>query len=94
MPKKHDQAPPTSSAKNMGDCFYGSVTVGERGQVVIPAEARADLNIRPGDKLLIMRHPHIDGLMVTKLEAFREFLDEFNTGFRRVEEQDTEEQER
>jgi len=69
----------------MGDCFYGSVTVGERGQVVIPAEARNDLNIRPGDKLLIMRHPVYDGLMVTKLEAFREFLDEFNTGFRRVE---------
>jgi len=74
-----------SQDKFMGDCFYGSVTVGERGQVVIPAEARNDLNIRPGDKLLIMRHPVYDGLMVTKLEAFREFLDEFNTGFRRVE---------
>ncbi len=33
--------------------FYGSTTVGERGQVVIPAEARRDLNISQGTKLLV-----------------------------------------
>jgi len=36
-----------------GKKFYGSVTVGERGQVVIPAEARKDFGIQPGDKLLV-----------------------------------------
>jgi AbrB family looped-hinge helix DNA binding protein len=33
--------------------FYGSVTVSERGQIVIPAEARQDFNIGTGDKLLV-----------------------------------------
>ena len=36
-----------------GKKFYGSVTVSERGQVVIPAEARKDFNINTGDKLLV-----------------------------------------
>lgn len=33
--------------------FYGSVTVSERGQIVIPADARKDFNIKTGDKLLV-----------------------------------------
>jgi AbrB family looped-hinge helix DNA binding protein len=33
--------------------FYGAVTVSDRGQVVIPAEARRDLGIAVGDKLLV-----------------------------------------
>ena len=33
--------------------FYGAVTVSERGQIVIPADARKDFNIKTGDKLLV-----------------------------------------
>ena len=33
--------------------FYGTVTVSERGQIVIPAEARRDFGIKAGDKLLV-----------------------------------------
>ncbi|MBC8387819.1 MAG: AbrB/MazE/SpoVT family DNA-binding domain-containing protein [Actinobacteria bacterium] len=36
-----------------GKKFYGSVTVSERGQVVIPADARKDFDIKTGDKLLV-----------------------------------------
>ena len=36
-----------------GKKFYGSVTVSERGQVVIPTEARKDFDIKTGDKLLV-----------------------------------------
>ncbi len=36
-----------------GKKFYGSVTVSERGQIVIPADARKDFNIKTGDKLLV-----------------------------------------
>jgi len=32
--------------------FAGSVTVGPKGQVVIPVEAREALNIKSGDKLI------------------------------------------
>jgi len=34
--------------------FYGTVTVSERGQIVIPAEARRDFNIEVGDKMLVL----------------------------------------
>ena len=36
-----------------GKKFYGSITVSERGQIVIPAEARKDFAIDTGDKLLV-----------------------------------------
>ncbi len=35
--------------------FYGSTTVGERGQIVIPAQLREDMGIKPGDKLIVMK---------------------------------------
>jgi AbrB family looped-hinge helix DNA binding protein len=43
MTKKHDRKR-----------FYGAITVSERGQIVIPAEARRDFNIEVGDKLLVL----------------------------------------
>ncbi len=35
-----------------GKC-YGSTTVSERGQIVIPAEARREMGLEPGTRLLI-----------------------------------------
>ena len=34
--------------------FYGSTTVGERGQIVLPAKLRKDFSIKKGDKLLVI----------------------------------------
>ncbi len=73
-----------SCANKMDACFYGSATVGERGQVVIPANARAELEIKPGDKLLIMKHPVHQGLMMVKLDHLRGFLDEFSKEIERI----------
>jgi len=36
--------------------FYGTGTVGERGQIVIPAEARSALNVKSGDKFIFAGH--------------------------------------
>ena len=69
----------------MEDKFFGSATIGERGQVVIPAEAREELGFAPGDKLLVVRHPLHRGLMLFKIEAAREFIEEFRSGMDRVE---------
>lgn len=68
--------------------FFGSVTIGERGQIVIPADARQELGWNPGEKLLIMRHPVYKGIMAFKLESVREFLDEFARGVERAEQED------
>ena len=43
-----------------GKFFFGSVVVGERGQIVIPKEARIVFNINAGDKLLILGCRRID----------------------------------
>lgn len=69
------------------DAFYGSATLGERGQIVIPAEARAELGLSPGDKLLILRHPIHSGLVLFKIEAAREFLDDFHAQLQRFEQE-------
>jgi len=49
------------------ELFYGTVTVGERGQIVVPAQARTDLDIDPGDKLLVFGHPRQFGLMIVNV---------------------------
>jgi AbrB family looped-hinge helix DNA binding protein len=67
----HKEAHPT-----LGDFFYGSVTMGERGQVVIPAEARKIHGLQPGDKLLVFRHPHMRGLVLAKVDDVRAMFDE------------------
>lgn len=59
------------------ECFYGSVTVGERGQVVIPADARKALMIEPGDRLLVLRHPTNHGLVLTKIDEVQEVIEFF-----------------
>lgn len=53
----------------LAEIFIGSVTVGERGQVVIPAEARERSGIEPGDKLLSFVHPAGGGVIFVKLDA-------------------------
>ncbi len=54
--------------------FYGSVTVGERGQIAIPAEARRELDISPSDKLLAFGNIDAKALMFVKVEFMAEFL--------------------
>ena len=56
--------------------FYGAVTVGERGQVVIPAAARRAFGIRAGEKLLIIGHPRDRALVMVRMEDLLRFIDE------------------
>jgi len=49
--------------------FFGSATVGERGQVVIPQEARIALGIGKGEKLLVFSM-NKGSIMFTKVETF------------------------
>lgn len=54
--------------------FYGSATVGERGQVVIPAEARTGLKIEAGDKLLVFSGPG-GGILLMTADTVARFVD-------------------
>lgn len=73
--------------RRLEDAIYGMVTVGERGQIVIPAEARRDLGIEPGDKLIIMRPPRQAGIIAFKMQAVKEFLEMFQREMERLEQQ-------
>lgn len=59
----------------LGD-FFGTVNVGERGQIVIPAEVRKKLDIQTGDKLIVLGHPAKQGLILVKVGVMRELLDD------------------
>ena len=40
-----------------GKGFFGTVTVGRRGQVALPAQARKQLGLEPGDQLVVLTDP-------------------------------------
>lgn len=52
---------------DLDELFYGTVTVGERGQIVVPAQAREDFDVNPGDKLLVFSDPHRVGLVIVNV---------------------------
>jgi len=52
--------------------LFGSVKVGERGQVVIPKEAREIFDIKPGDLLLVLGDTE-RGIALVKADALQEF---------------------
>ncbi len=55
------------------DKFYGTTTMGVRGQVVIPVEARKNLGLKPGDQLMVMgKFGKVLGLI--KASEFEEFI--------------------
>jgi AbrB family looped-hinge helix DNA binding protein len=53
--------------------IYGTVKVGDRGQIVIPSEARKDFNIKPGDLLLVISGRNRRGIAIVKADTMREF---------------------
>ena len=58
---------------------FGTAKVGDRGQIVIPKEARELFNIRPGDTLLILGEES-KGLIVSRPELLRDLADQvFNS---------------
>jgi AbrB family looped-hinge helix DNA binding protein len=55
--------------------FYGSTTVGERGQIVLPVKLRKDFKINKGDKLLVMVDPHGSRINLVNPDTMNQFLD-------------------
>ena len=54
--------------------LYGTATVGTKGQVVIPVEAREALSIEPGDKLYVIGSPSKEFLGFLKEEQLRRMI--------------------
>jgi AbrB family looped-hinge helix DNA binding protein len=56
-----------------GAHIYGTVKVGEKGQIVIPSKARKDFNIKPGDLMLVITGRNRRGLTMVKADAIKDF---------------------
>ena len=57
--------------KSNAQRVFGTAKVGDRGQIVIPKEAREYFGIEPGDTLLIIGKSET-GLIVSKPEALND----------------------
>jgi AbrB family looped-hinge helix DNA binding protein len=55
-----------------GKYIFGTVKVGERGQIVIPKEARDKFGIEPGDSLLILGDEN-KGIAIVKEDLMKNF---------------------
>ena len=54
-----------------GKYIFGTVKVGEKGQIVIPKEAREIFGITPGDTLLVLGDAET-GIVVSKPDVMNE----------------------
>ena len=50
--------------------FLGSATVGTKGQIVIPADAREAMQIKEGDKVVVLRGPREGSVLVFRVDSF------------------------
>jgi AbrB family looped-hinge helix DNA binding protein len=64
--------------------FYGITTIGERGQIVVPAEARKALKLKNTDKLLVFGMSK-DMLVLTKVSQLEKFAEELSTKLKTLE---------
>lgn len=57
-----------------GKFIFGVVKVGERGQIVIPKEAREQYGIKAGDSLMVLGDQK--GIAMLKTEVFQAILNQ------------------
>ena len=57
-----------------GKYIFGVVKVGDRGQIVIPKDAREIYGIKAGDSLLVLGDSK--GMAILKTEIFQDKIDE------------------
>lgn len=67
-----------------GKHFFGSTTVGERGQIVIPKKARDLFHIQPGDSLIILGDEE-RGLAIVPEQMLHTFMNLVKTPFEQEE---------
>ncbi len=62
-----------------GKFIFGTVTVGDKGQIVIPVKARRTFNIQPGDDLVVLGDIQ-NGLALLKADFFLEIARQAREG--------------
>ena len=62
-----------------GKHMFGVVTVGDKGQIVIPVRARRVFNIQPGDQLMVLGDEN-SGIALVNAEFFMNVAEEIKNG--------------
>lgn len=55
--------------------LYGTATVGTKGQIVIPADAREEMKIEPGDRLYVIGSQENGFIGLLKEEALESMME-------------------
>ena len=66
----------SSNNTKHGSSIFGLVTVNDKGQVVIPSEARSIIDLHTGDKLLVMMHPSHHGIVLIKPDGLESYANQ------------------
>ena len=71
----------TESIPPKGKHIFGTVRVGERGQIVLPKQARDVFNIKPGDRVVVLGDESLEhpGIALMKEEYFLGIAQLFKT---------------
>ena len=64
--------------ENNGKYIFGVVKVGDKGQVVIPSEARKLYDVKPGDALIVLGDQR--GMALLKTEIIQTAIDQAMEG--------------
>ncbi len=70
-----------------GKHIFGTVKVGEKGQIVIPKEARKIFDIKPGDSLLVLGDEE-QGIAIVKCDELYQFAKDIFKAVENKEEQE------
>ena len=65
-------------------CFYGTANLGEKGQVVIPNDARKDMGLKKGDRLLVFGMGE-DMIAFTKLSQIEKIASHLSKKLKMIE---------
>ncbi len=65
-----------------GKHLFGVVTVGEKGQIVIPAKARKIFDIKPGEQLVVLGDES-QGIAIVKASGFLKIASKIKEGMKK-----------
>ena len=60
--------------------FLGVATVGAKGQIVIPADAREAMNIQEGNKVVVLRGPREGSIVVFRVDSLEKCWERATAG--------------
>lgn len=86
----YDQGQTGESIPPKGKHIFGTVRVGERGQIVLPKQARDVFKIKPGDMLVVLgdEEPEHPGIALMKEDFFLGIAQLFKTALNMADTQD------